>query len=134
MVSLAYMMPKPKAPATQRKHSKSGWLASSVWGMAEVTCAVGAGVLPGVLPLATLGVALGVAVAVGAAGLSLPGCGVVAGAGVDAVLSGYVGPKAFEALQAAGIKVCQDLDGLTVREAVERFKSGGAPFADAPNK
>ena len=58
----------------------------------------------------------------------------VAGAGVDAVLSGYVGPKAFEALQAAGIKVCQDLDGLTVREAVERFKSGGAPFADAPNK
>ena len=58
----------------------------------------------------------------------------LAGAGVDAVLSGYVGPKAFEALQAAGIKVCQDLDGLTVREAVERFKSGGAPFADAPNK
>ena len=55
-------------------------------------------------------------------------------AGVEAVLSGYVGPKAFEALKAAGIKVCQDLDGLTVREAVERFKNGDAPFADAPNK
>lgn len=58
----------------------------------------------------------------------------VAGAGVDAVLSGYVGPKAFEALQAAGVKVCQDLDGISVREAVERFTSGAAPFADAPNK
>ena len=36
-------------------------------------------------------------------------------AGVTVVLSGYVGPKAFEALKAAGIKVCQDLDGMTVR-------------------
>ena len=50
------------------------------------------------------------------------------------VLSGYVGPKAFEALKAAGIKVCQDLDGMTVREAVEKYKNGDAPFADAPNK
>ena len=55
-------------------------------------------------------------------------------AGVEVVLSGYVGPKAFEALQAAGIKVCQDLDGITVRDAVERFKSGAVSFADAPNK
>ena len=55
-------------------------------------------------------------------------------AGVTVVLSGYVGPKAFEALKAAGIKVCQDLDGMTVREAVEKYKNGDAPFADAPNK
>ena len=55
-------------------------------------------------------------------------------AGVNVVLSGYVGPKAFEALQAADIKVCQDLDGFTVGEAVQRFKDGLAPFADAPNK
>ena len=55
-------------------------------------------------------------------------------AGVRVVLSGYVGPKAFEALKAAGIQVCQDLDGMTVGEAVERFKNGDAPFADAPNK
>lgn len=54
--------------------------------------------------------------------------------GVNVVLSGYVGPKAFEALKAAEIKVCQDLDGMTVREAVETFKNGNAPYADAPNK
>lgn len=55
-------------------------------------------------------------------------------AGVDVVLSGYVGPKAFEALQAADIKICQNLDGMTVREAVRRFRNGETLYADAPNK
>ena len=54
--------------------------------------------------------------------------------GVQVVLSGYVGPKAFEALVAAGIKVCQNADGGSVRDAVERFTRGELPFADAPNK
>ena len=54
--------------------------------------------------------------------------------GVQVVLSGYVGPKAFEALTAAGIKVCQNVDGGSVREAAERFLKGELPFADAPNK
>ncbi len=58
----------------------------------------------------------------------------MASAGVGVVLSGYVGPKAFEALQAAGIQICQDLDGLTVREAVARFINGDVVFAEAPNK
>ena len=48
--------------------------------------------------------------------------------------SGTARSQAFEALKAAGIKVCQDLDGMTVREAVEKYKNGDAPFADAPNK
>ncbi|MEG1609875.1 MAG: DUF134 domain-containing protein [Bilophila sp.] len=58
----------------------------------------------------------------------------ICAAGCKVVLSGFVGPKAFEALQAAGISVCQDLDGMTVREAVQKFLSGAVPFADAPNK
>lgn len=58
----------------------------------------------------------------------------VARAGVEVVLSGYVGPKAFEALTAAGIKVCQNVEGISVGEAVERFRKGEYPFADAPNK
>lgn len=55
-------------------------------------------------------------------------------AGVEVVLSGYVGPKAFDALTAAGIKICQDVENVTVREAVERFVRGELPFAEASNK
>lgn len=58
----------------------------------------------------------------------------VAKAGAGAVLTGYVGPKAFAALQAAGIAVIQDLSGMTVRQAVEQYASGKTMAADAPNK
>ena len=43
-------------------------------------------------------------------------------------------PKAIEAHKADGIKVCQDLDGMNVREDVEKYKNGDAPLADATNK
>ncbi|WP_243547270.1 DUF134 domain-containing protein [Pseudodesulfovibrio tunisiensis] len=58
----------------------------------------------------------------------------VAQSGAQIVLTGYVGPKAFDALKAVGIKVGQDLDGMTVAEAVEKFKAGEVTVADAPNK
>ena len=58
----------------------------------------------------------------------------IANAGAGVLLTGIVGPKAFEALCAAGVKVGQNLEGLSVREAVERYKSGQVPFADSPNK
>jgi predicted Fe-Mo cluster-binding NifX family protein len=57
----------------------------------------------------------------------------VAGAGARVVLTGYVGPKAFTALAAAGIGIGQDVDGMTVREAVEKFIRGEVPLADTPN-
>ena len=57
----------------------------------------------------------------------------VAGSGAKVVLSGYVGPKAFSTLQAVGIQVYQDLDNMTVREAVERFKTGQVKAAEEPN-
>lgn len=55
-------------------------------------------------------------------------------AGAGALLTGYVGPKAFTALSAAGIKIGQDLEGLTVREAIERYKKGEVSVAEGPNR
>lgn len=66
-------------------------------------------------------------------GAGIQAAEMVAGSGAKLVLTGYVGPKAFNALQAAGIQVGQDLQGLTVRQALERYKSGGVQTAQAPN-
>ena len=59
-----------------------------------------------------------------AKGAGIQAAELIARAGVNFLLTGYVGPKAFKALTAADIKVGQNLEGLTVRQAVERFKSG----------
>lgn len=64
-----------------------------------------------------------------AQGAGIQATQVIARAGVSCLLTGYVGPKAFQALAAAGIKVGQDLEGLTVREAVARFQSGRVEMA-----
>ncbi|HID98422.1 MAG TPA: dinitrogenase iron-molybdenum cofactor biosynthesis protein [Thermodesulfobacteriaceae bacterium] len=54
-------------------------------------------------------------------------------AGVDSVITGKVGPKAYAVLEAAGIKVIPDCSG-TVLDAVEQFKSGTARSADGPTE
>jgi predicted DNA-binding protein (UPF0251 family)/predicted Fe-Mo cluster-binding NifX family protein len=54
--------------------------------------------------------------------------------GVGVVLTGYVGPKAFQALSAAGIKIGQNLEDLSVRQAVEKYKSGQVAMAGGPNR
>ncbi|MBR6467408.1 MAG: DUF134 domain-containing protein [Desulfovibrio sp.] len=58
----------------------------------------------------------------------------LANAGVATVLSGFVGPKAFEALEAAGIAVVQNMDNQTVGEALKLFREGKCSLADAPNR
>jgi len=57
----------------------------------------------------------------------------VAKAGAGVVLSGFVGPKAFQALSAAGIKVVQNVENMTVGQAVDKFKGGELTVAQAPN-
>jgi predicted Fe-Mo cluster-binding NifX family protein len=69
-----------------------------------------------------------------AQGAGIQAAELVARAGVGWVLTGYVGPKAFQALTAAGIKVGQNLEGLTVRQAVERFQRGQVETAQAANR
>ena len=53
--------------------------------------------------------------------------------GVEAVLTGHCGPNAFRTLSAAGLKVYVGAGG-TVREAVERFKSGELVHAEGPDR
>ena len=55
-------------------------------------------------------------------------------ANVQALLTGHVGPKAWTALQAAGIKVVQGVEHQTVGEAIERFKAGAFQYSDAPTR
>lgn len=57
----------------------------------------------------------------------------VAKAGAGVVLSGFVGPKAFAALSAAGITVIQQVEDMTVAQAVERYRQGVFQAAEAPN-
>ena len=75
----------------------------------------------------------------GASQVAAQGAGIqtaerLAGEGVKAVMSGYVGPKAFMALQAAGMDVYQDMDNRSVGEAVRCFTDGSVTPATAPNK
>ncbi len=54
-------------------------------------------------------------------------------AGAHVLLTGHVGPKAFTALQAAGVKMVQGVENMTVGEAVAKFKAGEFTYSDAPS-
>jgi|YNPNPStandDraft_1061719.scaffolds.fasta_scaffold01870_9 predicted Fe-Mo cluster-binding NifX family protein len=44
--------------------------------------------------------------------------------GVEAVISGQIGPNAYEAFKAAGVALYTAPPGITVREALARFNAG----------
>jgi len=56
----------------------------------------------------------------------------VVNAGVDAVVTGNCGPRAYATLAAAKITVYPSASG-TVREVIEKFKAGELKPADAAN-
>ncbi|MEA2059918.1 MAG: NifB/NifX family molybdenum-iron cluster-binding protein [Thermodesulfobacteriota bacterium] len=70
--------------------------------------------------------------------LNLPqGAGIQAGktvadTGVEAVITGNCGPKAYNILEAADIRVITGFKG-TIKEAVEKFLSEELQSADGPN-
>ena len=52
--------------------------------------------------------------------------------GAEVLLTGHCGPNAFRTLEAANIRVVNDVKG-TVREAVNAFKDGNVVFANKAN-
>jgi len=55
----------------------------------------------------------------------------LAGKGVDAVITGNLGPNAHQTLTAAGIKLITGVSG-TVKDAVEKFKNGELKETTSP--
>jgi len=56
----------------------------------------------------------------------------IANKGVEAVVTGNIGPNAFQTLSAADIKVFTGASG-TIKEAVEKYKKGELNETEAPN-
>ncbi len=69
-----------------------------------------------------------------ARGAGIQAAEIVSRAGADVLLTGFVGPKALQALTAAGIDVGQEVDGLTVGEALRRFINGSITLAKASHR
>ncbi|RJS76747.1 dinitrogenase iron-molybdenum cofactor biosynthesis protein [Candidatus Bathyarchaeota archaeon] len=55
----------------------------------------------------------------------------IASRGVKVLITGNVGPNAFQALSAAGIKIVTGVSG-TVRDVIERYKRGELKETGAP--
>ncbi|KIX12196.1 NifB/NifX family molybdenum-iron cluster-binding protein [Dethiosulfatarculus sandiegensis] len=64
-------------------------------------------------------------------GAGIQAAEMVSKAGATALLSGVVGPKAWSALEAAGVAIIQDARG-TVAEAVEDYKNGKLKTSQEP--
>jgi len=68
--------------------------------------------------------------AMGGAGIAT--AQMMAGKGVEVVLTGNCGPNAYQTLAAAGIQVITGASG-SIRNAVEAYKSGGVQASSQPN-
>lgn len=64
-------------------------------------------------------------------GAGIQAAEMVAGSGAKTVISGIVGPKAWQALRAAGLDIVQEATG-SVGEAVRAFADGRLKVSDEP--
>jgi predicted Fe-Mo cluster-binding NifX family protein len=68
----------------------------------------------------------------GSGGAGIATAQLIAGKGVEAVLTGNCGPNAYQVLSAAGIKVITGVSGK-VKDAIESYKSGKLQASSQPN-
>jgi predicted Fe-Mo cluster-binding NifX family protein len=70
--------------------------------------------------------------AMASGGAGIQAAQTVAKEGVKTIITGNMGPNAFQTLSAAGIKVFTGANG-TVKEVVEKYKKGELKETEAPN-
>ncbi len=68
-----------------------------------------------------------------ARGAGIAAASFLAEKGVEVVITGHCGPKAFSVLKAGGIRVAGVSSGKTVAEAVQLAREGKLTFLDSPN-
>ena len=70
--------------------------------------------------------------AMASGGAGIQAAQTVAKAGVEVVITGNMGPNAFQTLSAAGLKIFTDATG-TINEVVEKYKKGELGETEAPS-
>jgi predicted Fe-Mo cluster-binding NifX family protein len=68
----------------------------------------------------------------GSGGAGIATAQLIAGKGLEAVLTGNCGPNAYQVLSAAGIKVITGVSGK-VKDAIQNYKSGKLQVSSQPN-
>lgn len=70
--------------------------------------------------------------AMSSGGAGIQAAQMIAKSGVELVITGNIGPNAFQTLAAAGIRVITGASG-DIKEAIEKFKNGKLKETDGPN-
>ena len=70
--------------------------------------------------------------AMSSGGAGIQAAQTIAKTGAKAVVTGNMGPNAFQTLSAAGIKVFTGANG-TIKEAIDKYKKGELKESEAPN-
>jgi predicted Fe-Mo cluster-binding NifX family protein len=65
-------------------------------------------------------------------GAGIQAAAMISDSGADVLLTGFCGPNAFRTLEAAGIRVANNISG-TVREALQAYKSDEVSFSENAN-
>jgi predicted Fe-Mo cluster-binding NifX family protein len=66
-------------------------------------------------------------------GAGIKAAEIMSNRGVQVLITGHCGPKAFTTLQAAGIEIINGAEGLTVAQALEKYKSGQFSTSNSPD-